>query len=191
MWAELPSIPPNPPNPGWAPASSGAAFWFPGHLFFRARQPRKLCVQPVDGFGGGFSQGRWWPHGGGQWRYEPAAGSVVATGGPAAAGAQATQLIWGFVEQNIGVLGHGVIPDTTFISSGGGDEASPRVRTVTARTVIDFRANGRPPLSGTVLRCGLLPRSKSSTIRLQVHPSAESDSRGGTRISNRLSPLIP
>jgi hypothetical protein len=95
-------------DPGRAPTGSDAGFWFSGHLLFRARQPRKLCVQPVDGFGSGFSQGRPWPRGGGRWRHEPAAGSVVATGGPAAVSAQAAQLLWGFIEKDIGVLVHGV-----------------------------------------------------------------------------------
>jgi hypothetical protein len=87
-----------PSNPGRTPAGSDAASRVPGQLLFRARQPRKLYVQRVDGFGGGFSLGHWRPHGGGRWWRELPAGSVVATEGPAAIGAQASQLIWGFIE---------------------------------------------------------------------------------------------
>ena len=90
-------------KPGTAPHSG-----FRDRLLFRGPQPRKLCVERVDGFGGGFQQRHSRPHGGGRWRREPAAGSVVATGGPASVSAKAAQLFWRFVEQDIEVLGHGV-----------------------------------------------------------------------------------
>ena len=92
----------------------------PGNGLFRTRQPRKRCVQNVNGLGGGFPRYRAWRHGWGRCRHPRAAGALVAAVGPAAAGAQATQLLRGFVEQDIGVFGHGVLPGTTFMAHGEG-----------------------------------------------------------------------
>jgi hypothetical protein len=47
---------------------------------------------------------------------EGSAGALVATVGPASAGTQATRLLYGFVEKDIG-FGHGVVASTTFIAS--------------------------------------------------------------------------
>lgn len=41
-------------------------------------------------------------------RHQGAAGALVAAVGPSAAGAQVAQLLWGFVEQDIGIFGHGM-----------------------------------------------------------------------------------
>ena len=60
-----------------------------GKLLFRSAQPRKLCVQNADSFGGGFPRYRAWRHGFGRWWHQGAAGSLVAAVGLAAAGAQA------------------------------------------------------------------------------------------------------
>ena len=78
-----------------------------GSLFGTA-QPRKLRVQNVDGCGGGFSCFHALPNGCGRCRAKGAAGSLVATVGSPAASTQAAQLLWRFVEQNVGELGHGV-----------------------------------------------------------------------------------
>jgi hypothetical protein len=151
-------------NPGRAPEGSDAALRVPGHLLFRAPQPRKLRVQHVDGFGGGFWRGRRWPCGGGWWRHEPAAGSAVATGGPAAVGAQAAQLLWGFIEKNIGVLSHGVFRTPHSLALVEATKQVQKCGRGRLRTVIDFRPTGRPQLSGTAPNdADSLPRSKSST----------------------------
>ena len=41
-------------------------------------------------------------------RYKGTAGSVVATEGPATACSLAAQFFWGFIKENMGVVGHGV-----------------------------------------------------------------------------------
>lgn len=94
----------------------------PGNGLFRARQPRKLCVQNVNGFGGGFPRYRAWRHGWARCRHPRAAGALIAAVGPAAAGTQAAQLLGGFVEQDIGVFGHDVLPGTTFMAHGEGTQ---------------------------------------------------------------------
>ena len=80
-----------------------------GSLFGTA-QPRKLRVQNVDGCGGGFPPYRRCRNGFGRYRYQGAASSLVAAVSPAAASTEAAQLLWRFVEQNVGELGHGVLP---------------------------------------------------------------------------------
>jgi cellobiose phosphorylase len=59
----------------------------PKGLLFRAPQPRKLHVERVDSFGGGFLWLGGWGHGLGRCRQERTAGSLVAAVGFAAAGA--------------------------------------------------------------------------------------------------------
>lgn len=80
-----------------------------GSLFGTA-QPRKLRVQNVDGCSGGFSCFHARRNGCRGCRRKGAAGSLVATVGSPAASTQAAQLLWRLVEQNVGELGHGVLP---------------------------------------------------------------------------------
>ena len=77
---------------------------------FGTAQPRKLGVQKVDGGGGGFACFHALTNGCRCWRAKGAASSLVATVGSAAASTQAAELLWRFVEQNVGVLSHGVLP---------------------------------------------------------------------------------
>src|SRR5450631_2639533 len=81
---------------------------FPGAPLFGAAQPGKLLVQDADGLGRGLLgrlAGRDW-----FWerRQEGAPGSLVAPIGSAAAGSLAAQLLWGLIEKDVGVVGHGV-----------------------------------------------------------------------------------
>ena len=72
-----------------------------------------------DSFGGGWQERRAPRDGIGWRRRQPgAAESLVAPEGSASAGADEAQLQRGLVEENVGVVGHRGLPDTTFALAG-------------------------------------------------------------------------
>src|SRR5437660_1695537 len=102
-------------------------WWAAGHL----GQPGKPGLQGGDGGGGGLGVWRWRGNRGRRrrWRSVGAqAGAPVACGGPAAARGHPAQLLGSLVEQEVGLLGHGVSLHTTDplarahkqVESGGG-----------------------------------------------------------------------
>jgi hypothetical protein len=87
-------------------------------------QPRKLGVQSENGFGGGFPGYRTGRRNCGRHGQQGATGALVAAISPTTTGTQAAHLLGGFVEEDIGVFGHGVSPGTTFIAQV---EGTPQV----------------------------------------------------------------
>jgi hypothetical protein len=86
-----------------------------GKPLFRASQPGELCVQQSDGFGSGWLR-RGAERGGlgSRNNSDPgAAGALVAPEGSAAARSDEAQLQRGLVEEDIGVVGHKCLPNTT------------------------------------------------------------------------------
>src|SRR5580704_982664 len=103
-----------PPEAG----SSARCILILGQLLFRARQPRKACVQSTNGFGGRFgAECRTGSRDKGNCLRSRPAEALVAAVGPAAPGTQSARLLKGFIEKYLGVFGHGVSRHHTFMAS--------------------------------------------------------------------------
>jgi hypothetical protein len=102
---------------------AGEGILSPRTSLFGAAQPGKLLVQDAIGLGRGFV-GRLAGHDGCcDCRQEGAPGSLVAPIGSPAAGSLAAQLLWGLVEKDVRVVGHGVFR-TPHSCRGWGTHAS-------------------------------------------------------------------
>jgi len=88
-----------------------------GKPLLRASQPGELCVQQGDGVGRGLLR-RGAERGGLGWRRHygdaGASGALVSPEGSAAPRPDEAQLQRGLIKQDIGVVGHKCLPDTTF-----------------------------------------------------------------------------
>src|SRR5205823_10391381 len=85
---------------------SAGGWLAPGASLFRAEQPRKLCVQDGDGFGGGFPGHQAERDGGEGREHAGTPGPLVAGVGSAAARSQAACLFSGLVEADARRVGH-------------------------------------------------------------------------------------